>query len=233
MCGTLVEMTDSSADAGIVQSRVQLERLVAANDLAGRTIAGFAAQSVGLRGVDLDGVTIERLDLRSADGDESRLERAEVTQSDLRTSQWRGALWHRVRAKDCDLTELDLTGAHLLRCEFGPVRMARICLHRARIQNSTFKDSELYSGDFSHAVLIKVVFDGYAHATVSLSRTDWTSAVLFEVDFKRANLYGAVLRNATLVRCDLRGANLCGADLLGAKFVGCETTGADLDGATL
>ena len=61
-------MSDASADAGIVQSRVQLERLVAEDELAGRTIAGFAAPSVGMRGVDLDGVTFERVDLRGAEG---------------------------------------------------------------------------------------------------------------------------------------------------------------------
>ena len=47
--GILVEVAWSdriSADAGVVQSRVQLERLVADDELAGRTIAGFAAQSV-------------------------------------------------------------------------------------------------------------------------------------------------------------------------------------------
>ena len=166
-------------------------------------------------------------------GDESRLERAILRLSDLRTSQWKGALWHRVQAKDCDLTELDLSDAQLLRCELGPVRMARVRLHRARIQNCTFTDSELYSADFAGAVVIKSVFDGYAHATVSLSRTDWSDATLFDVDFKGANMYGANLRNATLVRCNLARVNLCSADLVGAKLVGCETTGIDLDGANL
>ncbi|HSS02536.1 MAG TPA: pentapeptide repeat-containing protein [Kofleriaceae bacterium] len=225
-------MSDTSADAGVVQSRVQLERLVAEDELSGRTISGFAAPSAGLRSLDLDGVTLERLDLRGADADDSRLERAELKQSDLRTSQWRGALWHRVRAKDCDLTELDFTGAQILRCDLGPVRMARVRFHRAKIQDTTFKESELYSSDFAGAVLLKVVFEGYEHATVSLSRTDWTGAALFDVDFRRANLYGATLRNAALVRCNLTRVNLCGADLTGVRLVGCDTTGADLDGAT-
>jgi uncharacterized protein YjbI with pentapeptide repeats len=225
-------MSEQSADAGVVQSRVQFERLIAEDELAGRTISGFAAPSIGMRSIDLDGVTLERLDLRGADGDESRLERAELKQSDFRTSQWRGALWHRVRAKDCDLTELDFTGSQMLRCELGPVRMARIRFHRARIQGTTFKESELYSADFANAVLLKVIFEGYERATVSLSRTDWTGASLFDVDFRRANLYGATLRNAALVRCNLAGVNLCSADLTGARFVGCETTGVDLDGAT-
>mgnify|MGYP001551221023 CR=1 FL=1 len=71
-------MSDTSADAGVVQSRVQLERLVAEDELAGRTIAGFAAPSVGLRSVDLDSVTIQRLDLRGGDADDTRLERASL-----------------------------------------------------------------------------------------------------------------------------------------------------------
>jgi uncharacterized protein YjbI with pentapeptide repeats len=216
-------VSDTSADAGVIQSRVQLERMVAEEQVAGRTISGFAAQHVGLRGSDLDSVTIEKLDLQGCDGDEARLERAELKLSDLRTSQWKGALWNRVRAKDCDFTGL--------RCELGPVRMARVCFHRARIQDTKFVESELYSADFANAVLLKVTFEGYDGATVSLSRTDWTGAALFDVDFKRANMYGAVLRGAMLVRCDLRGVNLCSADLTGARLVGCDTTGADLEGA--
>src|SRR5690349_11318269 len=184
-------MSDSSADAGVVQSRVQLERLVAEDELAGRTISGFAAPSVGLRSIDLDSVTIEKLDLRGADADDTRLERSAFDQCDLRQMSWKGALWNRVRMKDCDLTELDLTGAQLLRCDLGPVRMARVRFHRARLQDCTFKDSELYSADFANAVLLKCAFEGYEHATVSLSRTDWTSASLFDVKFNRANTYGA------------------------------------------
>lgn len=225
-------MSDTSADAGVVQSRVQLERLVAEDELAGRTITGFAAPSVGLRSIDLDGVTLQRLDLRGADGDDSRLERASLDQCDLRQMTWKGALWNRVKMKDCDLTELDLSGAQLLRCELGPVRMARVRFHHARIQDTWFKDSELYSADFASCVMLKCTFEGYEHATVSLSRTDWSGASLFEVDFKRANMYGAKLAGAVLVRCDLRGVNLCSADLSGARFVGCDTTGVDLDQAS-
>ena len=226
-------MSDSSADAGVVQSRSQLERLITTNELVGRTIAGFAAISVGLRGMDLDGTTFERIDVREADGDEARLERAELKQLDGRKSTWRSALWNRVRAVDCDLTEICFAGATLLRCELGPVRMARVKFHRARIQDCHFKDSELYSADFSNAVVFRTVFEGYASATVSLSRTDWSGAALFGVDFRRANLYGASFRGAALIKCDLSGVNLCSADLTGARLVGCETNGADLDGATL
>jgi uncharacterized protein YjbI with pentapeptide repeats len=226
-------MSETSADAGVVMSRVQLERLVAEDELTGRTIAGFQAASVGMRGADLDNVVIERLGLGDADAEGARLEHAELRQVDGRRSKWGGALWHRVRAKDSDFTEIDLTGAQLLRCELGPLRMPRARFHQARIQGSTFTQAELYSSDFRGAVLTKVVFDGYDGATVSLSRCDFTGAALVEVEFRRANMYGAVFANAVLIRCDLRGVNLCSADLRGARLVGCITDGADLDGAQL
>ena len=49
---------------------------------------------------------------------------------------------------------------------------------------------------------MKCVFEGYGDsATVSpASRSDWTGATLIDVDFKRANMYGAVLRGASLLR---------------------------------
>jgi uncharacterized protein YjbI with pentapeptide repeats len=138
-----------------------------------------------------------------------------------------------VKAKDSDFTEIDFGGAQLLRCELGPLRMPRAGFRKARIQNTTFTQAELYSSDFRGAVLTRVVFDGYEGATVSLSRCDFTGAALVEVEFRRANLYGAVLGGAVLIRCDLRGVNLCSADLRGARLVGCITDGADLDGAQL
>lgn len=226
-------MSDTSADAGVVMSRVQLERLVASDELVGRTIQGFAARSVGLRGADLDGVMMERVELAEADAEDARLERAELKQVDGRRSKWNGALWNRVTAKDSDFTEVDLGGAQLLRCTLGPMRMPRAIFRKARISTTTFQQTELYSSDFHGAVLTKVVFDGYDGATVSLSRCDFTGAALIEVEFRRANLYGARFDGAVLIRCDLRHVNLCSADLRGARLVGCLTDGADLDGAQL
>ena len=126
-----------------------------------------------------------------------------------------------------------MTGAELFHCQLGPLRMPRAMPARRPPAGCTFDQAELYSSDLGRAVLTRVVFDGYDGATVSLSRCDFTGASLIEVDFRRANLYGAVLAGALLVRCDLRGVNLCSADLRGARLVGCVTDGADLDDAQL
>lgn len=53
-----------------------------------------------------------------------------------------------MNAADCDLTEINLQQAHVLRCEFGPVRMARAQFQGARICATTFKNSELYGREF-------------------------------------------------------------------------------------
>lgn len=221
-----------SADAGPVLSRVQLERLVADDELTGRTLIGFSAPSVGLRGVDLDGVTMERLNLAEADADEARLEHATLKQVDGRKSRWQGGLWNRVQLRESDFTQVDLTRAHILRCDLGPGRMGRAQLVGARVQDTAFKECELYYANLTKAVLLRVQFSGYESGIVSLSHVDFTDAALFDVDFQRANLRGAVFKNAMLVRCNLSGANLCDADLRGARLVGCEHRGVDLDGAT-
>ncbi len=226
-------MSETGADAGVVQSRRQLERLVADDELAGRTIQGFAAPGLLMRAVDLDSVVLERVDLQDADGEDARLEHADLRQCDLRRSRWCGGLWNRVKAVDSDLTQIDLSRAQVLRCNLGPVRLGKAGFSGARLQGTTFLASELYGADFRRAVLTKVVFDGYESSTVSLSRADFTGAALFEVDFRRANLYGASLREALLFRCDLRGVNLSSADLRGARMVGCLTHGVDLDDAQI
>ena len=92
----------SSADAGDVVSRLQLERLLAEGELAGRNVVGFIAGSVGMASADLDNVSWQRVDLREADGDDARLERAQLLQCDARQSRWRGALWNRVQVRDSD-----------------------------------------------------------------------------------------------------------------------------------
>ena len=225
---------DPDADAGVVESRVQMERLIAEGLLAGREIQGFSAKGMGLRSADLDGVTIERLDLQDADCDRARLETAQLRAVDLRRARFADGLWNRVHAHQCDLTEIDLVGALIADCRFTTLRLGRAKFHRAKISRTTFHDVELYSAHFTEAVLTKVSFEaGEAGAVSSVSRASFEGAALIEVDLRQANCYGTIFKRALLVRCDLRGANLCDADFRGARLVGCETGGADIDGAKI
>ena len=79
-----LDPNDPDADAGVVESRVQMERLRAEGLLVGREIQGFKATGMGLRDADLYGVTVKKLDLQDADCDAALLERAVLEAVDLR-----------------------------------------------------------------------------------------------------------------------------------------------------
>lgn len=221
----------SDADAGPVQSRPQLERLVASGRLSGRTCAGFAAPRANLREADMDGVQWARVDLQDADCTLARLERGEVTMVDGRRSVWDGALWHRVVVRDADFTEANFTGAHWLRCQLTNARMGRLRLAGARVADSIFTTTELYGAQCQGAVFVRTRFVGYQNVTVSLTRADFRGATLIECDLADANLYGADLSDAKLIRCNVRGASLAHCNLAMSSWVACQTDGVDLDGA--
>lgn len=219
------------ADAGVVESRVQMERLAAEDLLVGRTIQGFAAPRAGLRERDLDRVTIEKLDLCEADCEGARLEHARLRMTDLRNARFAGALWHRVTAHQCDLTQASFEAAQMLACELSTLRLGRASFRDARVQRTRFHDVDLRSSDFTGAILTKCTFEG--GATSGLERVRFAGATLIDVDLRGVNAYAAVLDGALLVRCDLREANLCEASFRGARLVGCYTQGVDIDGAVL
>lgn len=223
--------SSQDADAGVVQSRVQMERLAAEDALAGRTIQGFGAPSAGLRERDLDRVVIERLNLCEADCEGARLEHARLRETDLRQARFGGALWHRVTAHQCDLTQADFEAAQILACELATLRLSRASFRNARLQRTRFHDVELRSADFSGAILTKCTFEG--GATSGLERVSFAGATLIDVDLRNVTAYAAILDGALLVRCDLREANLCEASFRGARLVGCYTQGVDIDGAVL
>ncbi|GIK81506.1 MAG: hypothetical protein BroJett024_26110 [Alphaproteobacteria bacterium] len=57
---------------------------------------------------------------------------------------------------------------------------------------------------------------------------DWRRCLLDRRDFQRADLTGAVLRDASLQRTDLSGAKLVEIEGTDARFVSAKLTGADL-----
>jgi len=66
-----------------------------------------------------------------------------------------------------------------------------------------------------------------------LRRANLYGADLREANLRRANLYGADLSGADLRRADLYGANLRRADLYGANLSGADLRWANLSGANL
>jgi uncharacterized protein YjbI with pentapeptide repeats len=103
---------------------------------------------------------------------------------------------------------LDLRGADLAAVEFsggtfGPVRLGRANLHRAWLDNSSFRGA-----DFSAANM----------AETWLEEADLQNALMQETILAGAWMVGANLRHATMDGVDLRRTKMRGADLQGAEL---------------
>lgn len=62
---------------------------------------------------------------------------------------------------------------------------------------------------------------------------DWRRCLLEERSYARADLTGAVLRDASLTRSNLAGARMERVDARNARFISSELRGANLSGAVL
>ena len=214
----------------VIESSTQLRILAEEKDLVGKTLRDLVAPRVGLSDADLDGVTMERVGLVDGNLAGARLENASLKSVDLTRARFVGAIWYRVRATECDFTQLSLEGAEIRHCELGPnVRGQRISFERAKIQGSSFNRMDLYGASFKHAVILRTRFEGYGGmgTTSSLTRASFSESVLVEVDLREANMINADLSRALLIRCDLRQASLNGANLAGARLIDCRTEFAD------
>lgn len=85
---------------------------------------------------------------------------------------------------------------------------------------------DLRAADFNSAHLGSVNFSGADLCEIFLS-----DAVLYDANFRAADLRDAYLTGADLRNADLRYANLCGATLRGARLDFSKLSGTDLNGA--
>lgn len=106
-----------------------------------------------------------------------------------------------------------------------------------RLSGTTLLRGADLRGVLSPTYLYKVELDG-----ADLRKTDFSGSIFQMVDFSKANLEGAVLRDVMGCAFDtvglavgvyFEGANLIGADLRGAYLRGADFTGADITGACL
>ncbi len=173
------------SDADVIESPTQLRMLAEDKELAGKTLRGLVAPRAALADADLDSVVMERVGLVEADLTGVRLEHAQLRSVEMARAHFGRALLHRVRAHDCDFTEIDLSGAELRRCELGPqLRMPKAKLVGAKIQGTTFRAVELYGANFTNAVLLRSQFVDYGNSIASLTRAILVEAVLIEVDLR-------------------------------------------------
>ncbi|OGP55854.1 MAG: hypothetical protein A2V67_12380 [Deltaproteobacteria bacterium RBG_13_61_14] len=148
------------------------------------------------------------------------------------------SLLERIRARE-DLTGADLTNLDLSEQELVGARLARCQGHKtnfmkAKLRYADFHDAALREAYFIGANLLEANFENADLRGADFYLADLTKAKLKGANFEGANLEGANLQGADLTRTNLRTANLNKANLLDAITFETEFRGASmLDTKTL
>ncbi|MBT5416187.1 MAG: pentapeptide repeat-containing protein, partial [Rhodospirillaceae bacterium] len=120
-----------------------------------------------------------------------------------------GVDWKRCRMDRRDLTEVDLSGAHLRDTSFM----------RANLSGSVLSGADAFRAKFISTVLVGAILDGARLAEADMTKADLTGASLKGANLQRAKLFRAILRGADLTGAEMRGADFLNADLSGALWV--------------
>jgi uncharacterized protein YjbI with pentapeptide repeats len=159
------------------------------------------------------------------------IERTTLQASALRGADLRDASLLDVGILNCELIETDFSGSRWRRTELFETTFMNAVVDGAHLLDTHFSDCPLSYGRFVGATLMRVRFSGGGPGQPEMTRTDFSRALLTDVNLAGANLYGASFADACLVRVNLRGCNLVDADFRGAVLVETDFSGADLDRA--
>lgn len=134
---------------------------------------------------------------------------------------------------ELDLSETDLSGAHLQDADLRRANLEHSRLHRAdlvyaQLPEALLRDARLQEADLRWAELQDALLPRAQLQRANLAGVDLKGADLTDV-----NLEGAHLPYGRLQHVDLQNGQLQGADLTGAKLQGANLTGANLTGAKL
>jgi len=147
-----------------------------------------------------------------------------------------------------DLTETNLTDAHLIGASMNDIDGTKLVLDGAialglRLRDAWMEDADLTGADLSRADLSGAVLhrskgEGVRLLNAKLRGTQahqasWPLADFSEANLKEAELQGADLSRSRWTEASATSAVMSGADLSGADAAGVKLSGAKLDGANL
>jgi len=120
-----------------------------------------------------------RIDLKDAD-----LRDANLHNIDLSSTNLTG-----VDLRDANLRNVDLSSANLTGVDLRNANLSHVKLHNIKVDNSTLVDKKL-------ARILKIVFEGAD--TQDLRRADFSNTILRNVDFRGADLRGAIFSKSSI-----------------------------------
>ena len=132
-----------------------------------------------------------------------------------------------------DLTKANLNRANLFFANLAGANLSRADLTQSNLTFANLKEATLAGTYLSWASISKAILTGANFSEAYLTNANLESTHLVGATLTGANLIGANLKEADLTGADLSGANLKGASLAGAVLTGANFTEAELTGANL
>ena len=163
----------------------------------------------------------EALDLYNCYMSHVRIPMVDLHGSDLRESDFMGAMLRRANLSGCYLNP-----AHLYRSDLREADLSRSLLNRCNMRGADMRGANLEQADLDSAVLSEANLTGANLRRANLSRVNLSGANLTDADLTDANFNGADLKRANLSGAILEGADFYEAifnntPAVGTKFAGC------------
>jgi uncharacterized protein YjbI with pentapeptide repeats len=150
----------------------------------------------------------ERLDLNAAYMSYVRIPQVDLSGSDIRNSDFMGAMLQRANLSGCLLNS-----CHMYRANLTGANLSRAFMDGANLRGANLTNANLSEAQLDRAILSEANLTGANLRGVKLSRANLTGA-----NFTDADLSGANLNRASLVRTNLSKANLPRCDLYEASL---------------
>ena len=163
----------------------------------------------------------ESLDLYSSYMSHVRIPMVDLSGSDLRESDFMGAMLRRANLSGCYLNPV-----HMYRADLREADLSKTLMNRANLRGADLRQANLEDADMDSAILSDANLTGASLKGANLSRVNLDRANLTDAD-----LTDTIFHGAALTRTNLSGANLSGADFYSAIFNDTPTVGTKFAGS--
>ena len=163
----------------------------------------------------------ENMDLYNSYMSHVRIPMVDLSGSDLRETDFMGAMLRRANLSGCYLNPV-----HMYRADLREADLSKTLMNRANLRGADLRAANLDGADLDSAILSNANLTGASLKGANLSRVNLDRSNLTDAD-----LTGAIFHGAALTRADLSGAQLDGADFYSAIFNDTPTVGTKFNGS--
>lgn len=163
------------------------------------------------------------MDLSEAYMSHTRLPQVDLSASDLRNSDFMGAMLRRA-----NFSRSYMNPCHLYRADLREANLSSTLLSGANLRGADLRKANLEGANLDRAILSDCNFEGANLKGANLSRTNIDRA-----NMKDADLSGAYFGGSRIKRSNFDNTNLTGSDLFEANIDTVTFDGSDLSGSIL